>query len=311
MLDGDFVGAVHPFEIYDPERVDYLYQTLCVLVKHHQEHGYPNFVINYVFEDAGSLNKLRKQLWKLDPVVYIFRLVCKPEEIEARIRKRSLQQGLDGQVLNWEIQRARELLKIQDAASLQGDLGDVIDTTHLDTQETAQRIWDMIHEKVYLVPYQAKWPQQFQVEKERLQKALGELAVAIHHIGSTAVPGLAAKPVIDIMLEIPALEDALACIGPLQELGYIFIDHPENVDRRFFRKGSPRSHHLHLVEQGSQALRNHLDFRDALCEDNSLREQYQLLKEALASSFSTNRKAYTDGKEEFILTAIQAYHSQP
>jgi GrpB-like predicted nucleotidyltransferase (UPF0157 family) len=310
MLDGDFIGAVHPFEIYDPGRIEYLYQTLYLLVDHHRRHGYPHFVINYVFEEAQSLNRLRSLLMELDDVIYAFRLVCNPQEAERRIRQRCQSAGLDAKRLAWEISRAAQLAEIQRTAALHGDLGYAIDTSGLGIQQTAQAIWDVIHERITLVAYRPEWEQLFRAEKERVQLALGELALNIHHIGSTSVPGLSAKPVIDLMVEIPDIEHASACIPPLQALGYAFIDHPENIDRRFFRKGSPRSYHLHLVQQNSQALQDHLDFREALRTDVALRQRYQLLKEELADRFSSERKAYTDHKGDFVVTALQAYRSE-
>ena len=310
MLDGDFIGAVHPFEIYDPERIDYLYQTLRLLVAHHRAHGYLNFVINYVFEETQSLSRLRNMLAELDEVMYAFRLVCDPQEAERRIRQRGKTNGLDAKRISWEVERARQLAAIQQAAALQGDLGYPLDTSHLSVQQTAQAIWDVIHEHITLVAYRPEWEQLFLAERERVQHALGDLALKVHHIGSTCVPGLSAKPVIDIMVEIPSLEYTAACIPPLQSLGYIFIDHPENVDRRFFRKGSPRSHHLHLVTQNSQVLQDHLDFRDLLRMDDALRQRYQDLKIELASRFAEERKAYTDHKSAFVMEALQAYRSQ-
>ncbi len=310
MLDGDFIGAVHPFEIYDPGRIEYLYQTLLLLVSHHRANGYFNFVINYVFEEAQSLSRLRGMLAEQDDILYAFRLVCDPQEAERRIRQRGQSAGLEAERLAWEVERSRELAAIQQEAALQGDLGYPLDTSHLSVQQTAQAIWDVIHERIILVPYRPEWEQLFLAEQERVQHALGDLALNIHHIGSTSIPGLSAKPVIDLMVEIPSLEHTAACIPPLQSLGYTFIDHPENIDRRFFRKGSPRSHHLHLVVQNSQVLQDHLDFRDVLRMDNSLRQRYQDLKVELASRFAEERKAYTDHKSAFVIEVLQAYRSQ-
>jgi GrpB-like predicted nucleotidyltransferase (UPF0157 family) len=130
--------------------------------------------------------------------------------------------------------------------------------------------------------------------------ALGRLAVEIHHIGSTAIPGLAAKPVIDIMIVVRRLDDATDCIAPLSQLGYVFNDHPQNVDRRFFRKRPPRTHHVHVVEQGSPALVEHLAFRDALRADPELRDQYAALKYELAERFKHDRATYSESKTESV-----------
>ena len=260
MLDGDYFGAVHPFEIYDPQRVTYLYDTICHVARFHAEHGYRNLVVNYVFEKPEALAQLRRALNDIDDVTYAFRLTCSAEEIECRIRSRS--SDLDR--LAWESQRFRELQAIQDTNARRGDLGFVVDTTELSIEEVADAIWRNITEEVALVPYDPAWPQMFEAERKNIEAALGDRVIEIHHIGSTAIPGLAAKPVIDIMIAVRQLEDAIECIGPLGDLGYAFIDHPQNTDRRFFRKGVPRTHHVHIVAQGNAELRDHLAFRDAL-----------------------------------------------
>ena len=122
--------------------------------------------------------------------------------------------------------------------------------------------------------------------------------------GSTAVPGLPAKPVIDILVVVEDLRDAGACIAPLAKLGYSFVDHPENVDRRFFRKGAPRTHHLHIVEAGSAAHRDHLDFRDALRAGPELRRAYADLKAALAEAHRRDRETYSKKKSDFVRRSL-------
>ena len=294
MLDGDYIGAVHPFEIYDDERIEYLYQTMRHLVAFHVAHGYHNFVINYVFETPESLARLRYLLADLDDDIYVFRLTCTEDEMEQRVRARA------GGQLEWEVQRSRELSYIQEAEAARGDMGYVIDTTSLMVSQVADAIWQNIREAVELVPYHPGWPVEYKAEKARIEVALGDLAVEIHHVGSTAVPDLAAKPIIDIMVVVRQLDDASACIAPLQALGYTFIDYPQNTDRRFFRKGVPRTHHLHIVEQGSISLVDHLAFRDALCANSELRQQYAALKAELVIRYRNDRAAYSDAKTSFV-----------
>jgi GrpB-like predicted nucleotidyltransferase (UPF0157 family) len=302
MLDGDYVVAAHPFEIYNDARIDYLYQTIAHNVAWHVAHGYHNFVVNYVFEKPESLAKLRHLLSAYDDVTYAFRLTCAPEEIERRIRARST----DPDGLRWESNRFRELMAIQAENAQRGDLGFVIDTTQLSIDEVADAIWRNITEEVALVPYDPDWADQFEAEKHAIQAALGDRAVAIHHIGSTAIPGLAAKPVIDILIVVQQLADFADCIAPLQKLGYAFIDYPQNVDRKFFRKGQPRTHHLHIVAEDNAELRDHLIFRDALRADAALREQYAALKYDLANRFKTDRAQYSDSKTQFVRRVIEA-----
>jgi len=107
-----------------------------------------------------------------------------------------------------------------------------------------------------------------------------------------------------ILLSI--LNDAIDCIGPLSDLGYAFIDYPQNTARRFFRKGQPRTHHVHIVEQGSAELRDHLAFREALRAHPDWRDQYAALKLALADRHRNDRAQYTASKTEFVRLILQA-----
>jgi GrpB-like predicted nucleotidyltransferase (UPF0157 family) len=254
-------------------------------------------VINYVFESPESLAELRHLLSDLDDEIYAFRLVASDKAIEARIRKRELESDAD---LRWHLKRYKELLAIQERAAARGDMGFVVDTTDCSAEEVAEAIWQNIREAVELVPWDPTWPDQFEVERTQIIEALGDLATAIHHVGSTAIPGLDAKPIIDTIVVVRHLDDAAQCIAPLQALGYTFVDYPQNVDRRFFRKGLPRTHHLHIVAEGSQSLVDHLGFRDALRADPALRQQYQELKRALAESFKSDRAQYSERKGAFV-----------
>jgi GrpB-like predicted nucleotidyltransferase (UPF0157 family)/predicted kinase len=308
MVDGDYIGAVHPFEIYDDARIAYLYQTIHHLVGYHIEQGgYHNFVINYVFESPESLAALRHLLSDVDDEIYAFRLVASDEAIEARIRKRELESDAD---LRWHLKRYKELLAIQERASARGDMGFVVDTTDRSADEVAEAIWQNIREAVELIPYNPAWPDQFEVERARIAEALGDLATAIHHVGSTAIPGLDAKPIIDTMVVVRRLDDAAQCIAPLQTLSYTFVDYPQNVDRRFFRKGLPRTHHLHIVAEGSQSLADHLGFRDALRADPALRQQYQELKRALAEDFKNDRAQYSERKGAFVERVLSKWRAR-
>ena len=134
-LDGDAVGDVHPFEIYDDARIDHLYRTLELLVSFHQKNGYHNFVINYIFESPESLQELLDLLRPLDPIIRTYWLTCNEEEQAGRIRKRER----DG--LEWELNRAVELQRIQAKAAELGFIGKEVDTSGLTPQETAEKIW--------------------------------------------------------------------------------------------------------------------------------------------------------------------------
>lgn len=309
MLDGDYIGAVHPFEFYDDERVEHLYRTIHLLVGFHVEHGYANFVVNYVFETPESLAQLRGMLSDLDSLTHVFRLTAPEEEIEQRIRTRNTGNAA------WELDRFRELTAIMEAAADRGDMGYEIDTAGLTAQETAEAIWRNIHEAVEIVPHRSTWGDDYAAEQARIRTALGGRALAIHHIGSTAVPGLDAKPVIDIMVVVRRLDEAVACIAPLRKLGYAFIDYPQNIDRRFFRKGlrrpgvrgTQRTHHLHIVDQGSVSLKEHLAFRDALRASPAWRQEYGALKAGLASQHKEDRATYSERKTAFVARVLRSW----
>ncbi len=305
MLDGDYLGAVHPFEMHSAERVEYLYQTIAHTVEWHIAHGYHDFVINYVFEQPASLAALRTRLLTYDDVTYAFRLTCDPDEHERRIRARSARSA-DPDLVQREIARGHELSEIQNRNAALGDLGYAIDTTGRSVAEVADTIWRNITEEVALVSYDPNWPRLFEQEKQLIQAALGDLALDIQHIGSTAVPGLDAKPVIDILITVRQLSDATACIAPLSALGYTFNDHPQNIHRRFFRKGRPRTHHVHIIAADHPETREHLAFRDALRAHTDWRDQYAALKHDLAARFKHDRARYSDSKTEFVKRVLAA-----
>lgn len=154
-------------------------------------------------------------------------------------------------------------------------------------------------EPVELSPSDAAWPAKFESEKAALAKALGVTA-EIHHIGSTAVAGLMAKPVIDILVAVESLDSPKDLIDALSGLGYTHQSHDDDAHRLFFRKGSPREYHVHVVKVNSWTYWRHLLFRDILRSDPRAREEYTRLKEELAGTFHEDREAYTGGKGEFI-----------
>jgi len=137
-LDGDHIGFVHPFEIYDDARINHLYRTLALLIGFHQNNDYHNFVINYVFEAPESLQELLQLLHPLDSSIHTYWLTCSVEEQERRIRNRQRDQ------IEWELKRFTELQQIQTKAAQQGFIGKKINTTSLTAEETAKVIWEDI-----------------------------------------------------------------------------------------------------------------------------------------------------------------------
>jgi GrpB-like predicted nucleotidyltransferase (UPF0157 family) len=157
-----------------------------------------------------------------------------------------------------------------------------------------------------VVPYDPAWPGRFDAERTLLERTIARwVSGGIHHVGSTAVPGLAAKPVIDILVGVEDLPSSRACFGALAELSYQYA--PYRADEmHWFCKPSParRTHHLHLVPTGSRRYREELAFRDLLRARPGLAENYQTLKRRLAVEYRDDREAYTDAKHTFIADAL-------
>ena len=164
--------------------------------------------------------------------------------------------------------------------------------------------------KIEVVPYSPSWPEQFATESALLTSRLQPwLAGAPEHIGSTAVPGLSAKPVIDIMAPVCSLETSRAAIPAAEALGYVHFPYKPDV-MHWFCKPSPahRTHHLHLVPFDSPLWRERLAFRDALRRSPALAAEYQALKLRLAALHSTDREAYTEAKSPFIQATVSAFN---
>jgi GrpB-like predicted nucleotidyltransferase (UPF0157 family) len=157
-------------------------------------------------------------------------------------------------------------------------------------------------EPIELSEYDRRWPGLFERERTALQGAIGGWASGgIHHVGSTAVPGLEAKPVIDILVGVEGLEVSRACFEPLAGLGYLYAPY-RSKEMHWFCKPHPsrRTHHLHLVPTGSDRFADELGFRDRLRADPDTARAYAKLKRELATRFRDDREAYTDAKREFI-----------
>src|SRR5215216_6643224 len=163
---------------------------------------------------------------------------------------------------------------------------------------------------VILVPYEEAWPSLFKEERARIEGAIGPWVEEIEHIGSTAVPGLAAKPVIDIMVGVRSLEDTPALVAHLGTIGCEYVPELEQQMpfRRYFRKlsGERRTHQIHLVERSDAAFWDrHVVFRDYLRAHPEVAEGYARLKYEASDRFREDRVAYTDAKTEFIAEVVR------
>lgn len=161
---------------------------------------------------------------------------------------------------------------------------------------------------VVIAPYSEEWPLQFAEVQAELLQAFGSSPVVVEHIGSTAVSGLSAKPIVDVLLGSDSLHTIEQKVQVLKGLGYEYVaKHEIEIPmRRYFVRSassSPRVH-LHAVVLGSQLWMEHLAFRDALRSSPTLVSQYQELKELLAAKFKHDRPAYTEAKAPFIRAVI-------
>jgi len=176
---------------------------------------------------------------------------------------------------------------------------------------------------VVVVPYDPTWPAKFEALRTALASALGDVAWAIHHVGSTAVPGLPAKPILDVDVEIASREDLVECIRRLARLGYRPLGDLGIAGREAFERDGPdvprdgrgRSwpeHHLYVCASDAAELRRHLLLRDFLRANPARAAGYAALKQSLAARYREDREGYTRGKSDLIASMLaDAVHAHP
>jgi len=163
---------------------------------------------------------------------------------------------------------------------------------------------------VRLVPYDPRWPGLFREEAERitaLVSAAGLPLLTLEHVGSTAVPGLAAKPVLDLAAGRMGAVAAAHYVPVFEGAGYVYRGERGLPGREFFRRGSPRTHHVHLVERDGPHWQGFLRFRRILREVEEARQAYASLKDELARRHPRDREAYVEGKKAFIEEILGSY----
>jgi GrpB-like predicted nucleotidyltransferase (UPF0157 family) len=155
---------------------------------------------------------------------------------------------------------------------------------------------------VAVIAHQSVWPELFELEAERLREALGDSICQIEHVGSTSVPGLCAKPIIDLLIAVSSTSYASALIPRIEELGYEHRPGAKSESRIFFARGlhTCRTHYLSLTEIGSVAWDEQICFRDCLRNDPATASAYAALKNELAKQYASDRSAYTAAKATFI-----------
>ena len=168
-------------------------------------------------------------------------------------------------------------------------------------------------DEVVITEYDPSWPEVFAGEAQAIRQALGNTLVAIEHVGSTAIPGLAAKPVIDILAAVTSLAAGTTAVPALEALGYDCRGENGIPGRLFFRKGLgefKRTHHLHLVQAGHEQWTSMLTFRDYLRSHPGDAQRYEALKRALSVKYRDNRRAYTNGKAGFVQAILEKARQQ-
>ena len=157
--------------------------------------------------------------------------------------------------------------------------------------------------RISMVPHNPAWRHEFQREAERIAAALGSTVVTVHHIGSTAISTIYAKPIIDLLLvvqDLTALDEKQAL---METLGYEALGEFGIPGRRYFRRDNAlgdRTHQVHAFANGSPQIKRHLAFRDSLLGDPDAAQAYSDLKRELATKYPDDNEAYMNGKDEFI-----------
>ena len=159
-----------------------------------------------------------------------------------------------------------------------------------------------------VVPYQSDWKEHFEREANLLRNALGKDAMHIEHIGSTAIPGMHAKAIIDIMVAVVSLTHAEELVPVLESVGYVYRPIDTVSERLYFRKehiSEYRTHHLNLTTQESKLWKNQIAFRDYLRAHDQIAAEYIQLKKLIAASYARTQEIDLDAKTEFVLKVLE------
>jgi len=164
--------------------------------------------------------------------------------------------------------------------------------------------------KIEVVPYDPRWPGMYRAEAARIAAIFGSEIIAIHHIGSTSVPGLNAKPIIDLMPLVRHIERVSNFDSAMIQLGYEPLGENSIPGRRYFVRGGDinRTHHVHTYQPDNPEVARHLDFRDYLIAHPQEARRYARIKEKLARQFPHDIDGYMAGKDAFIKEMIQKAH---
>lgn len=158
--------------------------------------------------------------------------------------------------------------------------------------------------EVELVPHNPEWSQLADEEAKQILEQLSIPVIGIYHIGSTSIPGIKAKPILDFVMEVADLDEVIQSAEALEELGYISKGEYGIPGRQFFTKDTngERSHHLHVFQKGHPDIERHTVFRDFLRANPEAAHEYEIIKEKLAKRFPRESGSYTEAKTDFILS---------
>ncbi|ALM28965.1 GrpB family protein [Bacillus altitudinis] len=159
--------------------------------------------------------------------------------------------------------------------------------------------------EVFLVPWSIEWTKEFESEKRKIIGDIGQYIINVHHIGSTAVKGLSAKPIIDIAIEIEHFFDGEKCVIALEALGYSYKGTDVLPERHYFNKGEPRTHQIHMYQRHNKYLLEQLNFRDYLRNNEQARSEYQQLKLKLSRLHGNDKHKYAHEKTAFIKSILE------
>jgi GrpB-like predicted nucleotidyltransferase (UPF0157 family) len=168
-------------------------------------------------------------------------------------------------------------------------------------------------DNIIIEPYNSAWPKLAEAEIKAIKIIANDLPyVAIEHIGSTAVPKLSSKPIIDIFITVKSIAESDHWVSVLESLGYLYWkDNPDREHLRFFKGmppyGETRTHHIHIVEASNDTIEHRILFRDILCNNEKIRLEYEDLKVQLSQFHTKDRELYTDKKESFIKSVLQRH----
>jgi len=193
-------------------------------------------------------------------------------------------------------------------------IGIWLDTTDLTPEETVDEILartsmgtSASRSPIVVIDYDEAWPRFFDEIAEPVRQAVADLAAEVEHVGSTSVPGLAAKPVIDIDVAVRSPKDVPTAIERLQALGYVYQGDKGVAGREAFMwPYGARPHHLYVVVAGSRPHADHIEFRDYLRRHREVAEEYAALKKTLAGRHREDRLGYTEAKSEFVAGLLRA-----